>query len=49
MTAKILKRGHRIYEVPIAYNGREFDEGKKIDWRDAFTVIACLVRYRFTE
>jgi glycosyltransferase involved in cell wall biosynthesis len=49
MTAKILKRGHRIYEVPIAYNGREFDEGKKIDWRDAFIVIACLIRYRFTE
>ncbi|MHB8647085.1 MAG: glycosyltransferase family 2 protein [Thermomicrobiales bacterium] len=49
MTAKILKRGHRIYEVPIAYNGREFDEGKKINWRDAFVVIAALVRYRVTE
>jgi len=49
MTAKILKRGHRIYEVPIAYNGREFDEGKKINWRDAFVVITSLVRYRFTE
>src|SRR4051794_730800 len=36
MTAKILKRGHRIYEVPISYNGREFTEGKKIHWRDAF-------------
>ncbi|MDQ2786307.1 MAG: glycosyltransferase family 2 protein [Chloroflexota bacterium] len=49
MTAKILKRGHRIYEVPISYNGREFDEGKKINWRDAFVVIISLVRYRFTE
>jgi glycosyltransferase involved in cell wall biosynthesis len=49
MTAKILKRGHRIYEVPISYDGREFDEGKKINWRDAFTVIAALIRYRFTE
>ena len=49
MTAKILKRGHRIYEVPISYNGREFDEGKKISWRDAFVVITCLIRYRFTE
>lgn len=49
ITAKILKRGHRIYEVPISYNGREFDEGKKISWRDAFVVIACLIRYRFTE
>src|SRR5918998_3622095 len=34
LSAKILKRGHRIYEVPIAYNGREFWEGKKISWRD---------------
>jgi glycosyltransferase involved in cell wall biosynthesis len=49
MTAKILKRGHRIYEVPIAYNGREFDEGKKINWRDAFVVITCLIRYRLSE
>ena len=49
ITAKILKRGHRIYEVPIAYNGREFWEGKKISWRDGFRVLAALVRYRFTE
>jgi len=49
MTAKILKRGHRIYEVPISYNGREFDDGKKINWRDALVVIAALIRYRFTE
>lgn len=49
MTAKILKRGHRIYEVPVAYNGREFDEGKKISWKDGLTVIRALVRYRFTE
>jgi glycosyltransferase involved in cell wall biosynthesis len=49
ITAKILKRGHRIYEVPISYNGREFDEGKKISWRDAFVVIGALLRYRITE
>ena len=48
-TAKVLKRGHRIYEVPISYNGREFDEGKKINWRDAFAVVAALLRYRFRE
>jgi glycosyltransferase involved in cell wall biosynthesis len=48
-TAKILKRGHRIYEVPISYNGREFEEGKKISWRDAFVVVGALLRYRFTE
>ena len=33
ITAKILKQRHRIYEVPIAYNGREFWEGKKISWK----------------
>ena len=49
ITAKILKRRHRIYEVPIAYNGREFWEGKKISWRDGFQVLAALIRYRFTE
>jgi glycosyltransferase involved in cell wall biosynthesis len=49
ITAKILKRGHRIYEVPISYNGREFEEGKKISWRDAFVVIGALLRYRITE
>ena len=49
ITAKILKRGHRIYEVPIAYNGREFWEGKKISWRDGFRVLGALVRYRFSE
>lgn len=46
ITAKILKQGNRIYEVPIAYNGREFWEGKKISWRDGFTVLGTLVRYR---
>lgn len=46
ITAKILKRGHRIYEVPIAYNGREFWEGKKISWKDGITVMGTLIRYR---
>lgn len=49
ITAKILKRHNRIYEVPIAYNGREFWEGKKISWRDGFQVLATLLRYRFME
>jgi glycosyltransferase involved in cell wall biosynthesis len=46
ITATILKQGNRIYEVPIAYNGREFWEGKKISWKDGFTVLATLLRYR---
>jgi glycosyltransferase involved in cell wall biosynthesis len=47
ITAKILKAGHRIYEVPISYNGREFWEGKKIRWHHAFDVLLTLVRFRF--
>jgi glycosyltransferase involved in cell wall biosynthesis len=46
ITAKLLRRGHRIYEVPISYNGREFDEGKKITWRDGFGALWALVRFR---
>ncbi|MEX1158736.1 MAG: glycosyltransferase family 2 protein [Thermomicrobiales bacterium] len=47
ITAKILRSGNRIYEVPISYNGREFWEGKKIAWTDAFVVLRTLLRYRF--
>lgn len=49
ITAKILKRGNRIYEVPISYNGREFWEGKKISWRDGLVVLATLLRYRLHD
>jgi glycosyltransferase involved in cell wall biosynthesis len=49
ITAKILKRGHRIYEVPISYAGREYREGKKITWRDALVVLWTLLRYRFVD
>jgi len=48
ITARILKTGARIYEVPIAYAGREFNEGKKISWKDGFVVMATLIRCRFT-
>jgi glycosyltransferase involved in cell wall biosynthesis len=49
ITAKVLRRGFRIYEVPISYAGREPDEGKKITWRDGFGAIRALVRFRFTK
>jgi glycosyltransferase involved in cell wall biosynthesis len=49
ITAKILKRGYRIYEVPISYTGREYAEGKKISWRDGITVAWTLLRYRIGE
>ncbi len=47
ITAKILRAGHRIYEVPISYTGREFWEGKKIRWHHAFGILLTLLRYRF--
>ncbi len=46
ITAKILRRGHRIYEVPISYAGREFDEGKKITWKDGVAALITLVKLR---
>jgi glycosyltransferase involved in cell wall biosynthesis len=49
ITAKVLRRGHRIYEVPISYAGREADEGKKITWRDGFGALKALIKYRFTR
>ena len=47
ITAKVLKRRNRIFEVPISYYGREYDEGKKIRGRDVFVVLWTLFKYRF--
>jgi len=47
ITAKLLRTGVRIYEVPIRYAGREVEEGKKISWRDGFPALWALVKYRF--
>lgn len=49
VTAKVAKLGCRIYEVPIAYHGRTYAEGKKITWKDGFSALWCLVRYRFLD
>jgi len=49
ITAKVLKRRNRIFEVPISYYGREFYEGKKISWRDGFVVLWTLIKYRFVD
>ena len=49
VTAKVLRQGIRIYEVPISYSGREFDEGKKITWHDGLAALWTLVKYRFTD
>jgi hypothetical protein len=49
LTAKIFKRGFRVYEVPITYDGRGYDEGKKITWRDGIVALWVLIRYRLSE
>jgi len=49
ITAKILKRKYRIYEVPIAFDPREYSEGKKIGLRDAFEAVWTLIKYRFVD
>jgi glycosyltransferase involved in cell wall biosynthesis len=49
ITAKIFKRHFRVYEVPITYDGRGYEEGKKITWRDGLVALWVLVKYRFTE
>jgi len=49
VTAKVLKRGIHIYEVPISYVGREYSEGKKIKASDAWDAFKTLVRYRFMD
>ena len=48
-TAKILKRKVRIYEVPITFNPRDYDEGKKIGMKDAFEAVWALLKYRFVD
>ncbi len=49
ITAKILKKGVHIKEVPISYLGRKFHEGKKITWRDGFSSLWVLIKYRFVD
>lgn len=48
-TAKILKAGHQIYEVPISYFGRKFSEGKKLTWRDGVVALGTLLYQRLTN
>lgn len=49
ITAKILKRKYKIFEVPIKVIPRGYDEGKKITWRDGFVAVWTLIKYRFTD
>jgi glycosyltransferase involved in cell wall biosynthesis len=47
VTCKILKKGINIFEVPITYIGRSFEEGKKITWKDGFSALVTIVRLKF--
>jgi len=49
VTAKVRKRGYKIYEVPIRYHGRTQAEGKKIGWKDGVEAIWALIKYRFVD
>ena len=49
VTARLLKSGKRIVEVPIRYQGRTAEEGKKIGWRDGLEAMWTLVKYRFKD
>ena len=49
ITAKVLKRGHKIVELPISYYGRDKAEGKKLSWRDGAAALWTLVKYRFLD
>ncbi|MFT5121913.1 MAG: glycosyltransferase involved in cell wall biosynthesis [Kiritimatiellia bacterium] len=50
ITAKVAKKkGCVIYEVPIAYYGRSYEDGKKITWKDGVRAIVCILKYRFVD
>ncbi len=49
LTAKIFKRGYRVYEIPITYDGRGYEDGKKITWRDGVVAVWTLLKFRFTD
>ena len=49
ITVKLAKKGCRFYEVPIAYHGRTYQEGKKITWKDGLAALYYMIRFRFTD
>lgn len=49
IAAKVSKRKLRVYELPIAYYGRTYEEGKKITWRDGLKAVWVLLRFRVTD
>jgi glycosyltransferase involved in cell wall biosynthesis len=49
ITAKVSHGKWRIYEVPVSYYGRSYEEGKKITWKDGFQALWCILKYRFVD
>ena len=49
LTAKVARLGVRIYEVPVSYSGRTYAEGKKINWKDGFSALRCIVQYNLLD
>ncbi|NQT22634.1 MAG: glycosyltransferase family 2 protein [Candidatus Omnitrophica bacterium] len=49
LTAKVLKKKLRVYEMPISYYGRTYEEGKKITWLHGFSALWALLKYRFVD
>ena len=49
ITAKVFKRKYRVYEVPVSYYGRTYEEGKKIHWWDGFKALWTLMKYRIVD
>jgi len=49
VTAKMLKKKLKVYEMPISYYGRTYEEGKKITWKHGFEALWCLLKYRFID
>ncbi len=49
ITAKVAKTRCRVYEVPISYSGRTYDEGKKIGWRDGLSALWSIIKFRFVD
>ena len=49
ITAKIARNKCRVYEIGISYYGRDYKEGKKINWKDAFVALWCIVKYKFVD
>lgn len=49
ITAKIFKKGYKVYETPISYYGRNYSEGKKIKWYHAISAIWTLLKYKFVD